>query len=65
MYFTSESSGVEVASVDMNEGEVSVYSLDGTMVGNFGSSAQALSAIPQGTYIIKTSDNKTIKIAVQ
>lgn len=64
MYFTTESSGVELATVAL-DGEVAVYAIDGTFVGNYSSSVQALSNLSTGTYIIKAADNKTIKIAVQ
>lgn len=65
MYFTNSSASVELISFGLNDGMISVYSLDGTFRGNFGSSAQAMSSLPKGIYLFETTDNKTIKIAVQ
>lgn len=65
MYFTGDVSGVELISVNLSEGEVSAYALDGRLAGKFDSTSKALSELSPGIYIIKTSDNKSVKIAVQ
>lgn len=65
MYFTGDASGVELLSVSPGDGEVSVYAVDGKFSGRFGSASKALSELPAGTYIFRTSDNKSVKIAVQ
>lgn len=65
MYFTGEADGVEILPVDLNGGEVAVYTLDGNLEGRFSSPAVALSSLNSGIYILHTTDNKTVKIAVQ
>lgn len=65
MYFTGEADGVEILPVDFNGGEVAVYTLDGKLEGRFSSPAVAMSSLNSGIYILHTTDNKTVKIAVQ
>lgn len=65
MYFTGDASGVELLSGGLGDGEVSVYEVDGKFAGGFGSASKALSELPAGTYIIRTSDNKSVKIVVR
>lgn len=65
MYFTGGQTGVELMPIDFNGKGIDVYSLDGHFKGNYDSVATALSSLTTGIYIIKSSDNKTIKIAVQ
>lgn len=65
MYFTGDASGVELIPVNINKGEVSVYTLDGKFAGKFESAASAMSSLTRGIYIVKTSDKKSLKIAVQ
>lgn len=65
MYFTSETAGIKLIPFSMSEGNISAYTLDGKYVGNFSSTEQALANLSPGVYIVKNSDNKCIKIAVQ
>lgn len=65
MYFTGEADGVEILPVDFNGGEMAVYTLDGKLEGRFSSPAVAMSSLNSGIYILHTTDNKTVKIAVQ
>lgn len=65
MYFTGEADGVEILPVDLNGGDVTVYTLDGKLEGSFSSAAVAVSSLNSGIYILHTKDNKTVKIAVQ
>lgn len=65
MYFTDGDSGTNIVSVDFNEIEADVYTIDGKNCGKFTSVAEAVASLPAGIYIIKTSDDKSFKIAVQ
>lgn len=65
MYFTGDEAGVELISVNLSDGTVSAYALDGKFAGKFESMSKALSELRAGIYIIKMSDNKSVKIVVQ
>lgn len=65
MYFTDSASGIELMPVNMTATEVRAYTTDGRFYGKFDSVTKAMSSLPAGIYIMKTTDNQTIKIAVQ
>lgn len=54
-----------VTSVAGSDTQVSLYSTDGTFVGTYGSAGEAISAVSDGIYVIKTSEGSTRKITVK
>lgn len=64
MYFTSGTSGVELASVDI-AATVDAYTVDGRFAGRFPTASAAITSLPKGVYVLRSSDDKTLKIAVQ
>lgn len=65
MYFTDSASGMELMPVNMTATEVCAYTTDGRFAGKFDSVTKAMSSLPAGIYILKTTDNQTLKIAVR
>ncbi len=65
MYFTNGSSGIDLPVAGLNNGPVKIYSLSGVYEGEFESVADASNALTPGTYVIKTNDDKTLKIIVK
>ena len=66
MYFTGEETGVANIIIDENTaGPVEVFAADGKAMGRFDSTAAARATLPAGIYLLRTSDNKSFKIAVK
>lgn len=65
MFFsTSDATGIETVSAAETDGNVAVFSLQGTSVGSFSSVQQLRTSAPAGVYIIKKG-GKTQKITVR
>lgn len=65
MYFTGDVSGLIVNTIDVCDEEVEAYGIDGRFAGKFASTSEALANLPGGVYVMKTTGNKTFKIAVR
>ena len=65
MYFSSESTGIDITVADFNQGPVKVYTTAGVFVGEFNSVAEASGQLSPSTYVITNQDNKTLKIIVK
>lgn len=65
MFFsTSDATGIETVSAAEADGNMAVFSLQGTSVGSFSSVQQLRTSVPAGVYIIKKG-GKTQKITVK
>lgn len=65
MFFASESTSIDKASVSAEEGDVEVFSLSGIKVGRFASKDQVVKSLERGIYIVKHSNGQTQKIVIR
>lgn len=64
MFFTSETTGITLASSSGQPGEVDVVSVTGVSVGKFASAEAAKAALPGGVYIIN-ENGETRKMIIR
>lgn len=64
MYFTENPAAIAEIDAGMLEGEVTVYTLNGTEAGHFSSATEAISQLEPGIYVMST-EKQTVKIRVK
>lgn len=64
MYFTDNLSAIGEIEAETIEGAVTVYNLNGTEAGRFGSAAEAFAQLEPGIYVMST-EKQTVKICVK
>ena len=64
MEFTDDDSSAVDAVTFAGKGAVTVYALDGILIGSFDSYDEALASLSQGLYVIKDVNGNSLKISV-